>query len=121
MPLTSLSSAQLHQLLRLVQEKEKIQSKLAKIDRSLKALENGTPPKKIGAISGASRRSRRRVGPKDAILEELQTAGQEGMTVKDLARSIGVKPGSVSVWLYTTGKKVKGLRKVGKGRFRYSP
>jgi hypothetical protein len=57
---------------------------------------------------------------KEAILKKLQTVGPEGITVKDLAASIGAKLGSVSVWFYTTGKKVKGLRKVSKGRFRYS-
>src|ERR1700722_9578261 len=118
MSLTSLSSAQLRQLLQLIKEKEAIQTKLAKVDRSLKALESGTKPQKIRSVSI---RSRRRVGLKDAIIKKLQTAGRDGMKVKDLANSIGAKLGSVSVWFYTTGKTVKGIQKVGKSKFSYRP
>ena len=80
MSLASLSSAQLRHLLQLIKEKEAIQTKLAKVNLSLKALE---------------------------------------MKVKDLANSIGAKLGSVSVWFYTTGKKVKGIQKVGESKFSY--
>jgi len=121
MSLASLSSAQLRPLLQLIREKEAIQTKLAKVNRSLKALESGTTPQKIRSVSIGSSRSRRRVGLKDAILKKLQTAGRDGMKVKDLANSIGAKLGSVSVWFYTTGKKVKGIHKVGKSKFSYRP
>jgi K+/H+ antiporter YhaU regulatory subunit KhtT len=82
MSLASLSSAQLRHLLQLIKEKEAIQTKLAKVNLSLKALE---------------------------------------MKVKDLANSIGAKLGSVSVWFYTTAKKVKGIQKVGESKFSYRP
>jgi hypothetical protein len=32
---------------------------------------------------------------------------------------LGAKRSSVSVWFYTTGKKIKGIKKVGKARFAY--
>jgi hypothetical protein len=121
MSLASLSSEQLHHLLKLIEEKEAIEAKLAKIDQSLKALENGTTPQKVRVVSVGSRRGRRRVGLKNAILKKLQTAGQEGMTVKDLAASIGAKLGSVSVWFYTTGKTIKSIQKIGKSKFNYRP
>jgi hypothetical protein len=33
---------------------------------------------------------------------------------------VRAKPTSVSVWFYTTGKKIKGIKKVGRARFAYS-
>ena len=120
MSLASLSSAQLRHLLQLIKEKEAIETKLAKVDLALKALENGSTAKTVRSVAASSRRGRRRVALKDAILKGLQTAGKGGITVKDLANSIGAKLGSVSVWFYTTGKKIKGIQKIGKARFRYS-
>jgi hypothetical protein len=65
-------------------------------------------------------RSRRRRGAlEDGILKKLQAAGKEGLTIKELSTSIKANPSSVSVWLYTTGKNVKGIKKVGTARFSY--
>jgi hypothetical protein len=58
---------------------------------------------------------------KDGLLKALQAAGKEGLSVKELAASIKAKSASVSVWFYTTGKKVKGLKKLGAGRYAYLP
>ena len=120
MSLSSLTSAQLHRLIELVKEKEALQAKLAQVERSLADLESGevtkdeAPNKRRGP-----RRGRRRAALKVGLLKTLQAAGKQGLSVKELAASLKAKPASVSVWFYTTGKKIKGIKKVGKARFAY--
>jgi hypothetical protein len=121
MSLSSLTSAQLHRLIELIKEKEAIQTKLAQVERALAALEGGvaTNEKPLAKTRGPRRR-RRRAALKDALLKKLAAAGKAGLTVKELAASLNAKPASVSVWFYTTGKKIKGIKKVGKAQFAYA-
>ena len=120
MSLSSLTSAQLHRLIELVKEKEALQTKLAQVERSLADLETGEVTKDDApAKRRGPRRGRRRAALKDGLLKALQAAGKEGLSVKELAASLKAKPASVSVWFYTTGKKIKGIKKVGKSRFAY--
>ena len=120
MSLSSLTSAQLHQLIELVKEKEALQAKLAQVERSLAELESGKVRKDESlAKQRGPRRGRRRAALKVGLLKTLQAAGKDGLSVKELAASLKAKPASVSVWFYTTGKKIKGIKKVGKSRFAY--
>ena len=120
MSLSSLTSAQLHQLIELVKEKEALQAKLAQVERSLVDLESGKVTKdEAPAKRRGPRRGRRRAALKDGLLKALQAAGKDGLSVKELAANLKAKPASVSVWFYTTGKKIKGIKKVGKARFAY--
>ncbi len=120
MSLSSLTSAQLHRLIELVKEKEALQNKLAQVERSLADLESGAVTKdESTAKRRGPRRGRRRAALKDGLLKALQAAGKDGLSVKELAASLKAKPASVSVWFYTTGKKIKGIKKVGKARFAY--
>ena len=120
MSLSSLTSAQLHQLIELVKEKEALQAKLAQVERSLAGLESGEMTKEeASAKKRGPRRGRRRAALKDGLLKTLQAAGKDGLSVKELAASLKAKPASVSVWFYTTGKKIKGIKKVGKARFAF--
>jgi hypothetical protein len=120
MSLSSLTSAQLHQLIELVKEKEALQAKLAQVERSLAELESGEVRKDESlAKQRGPRRGRRRAALKVGLLKTLQAAGKDGLSVKELAASLKAKPASVSVWFYTTGKKIKGIKKVGKARFAY--
>jgi hypothetical protein len=120
MSLSSLTSAQLHQLIELVKEKEALQAKLAQVERSLAELESGEVRKDESlAKQRGPRRGRRRAALKVGLLKTLQAAGKDGLSVKELAGSLKAKPASVSVWFYTTGKKIKGIKKVGKARFAY--
>jgi hypothetical protein len=123
MALTDLSSAQLERLVQLIKEKETLQARLDRVNHSLEALEGGdcTPESKAGGMKPRRRGRRRRGGLKNALLKSLEAAGKEGITVKELAEKLGAKPTSVSVWFYTTGKKIKGIKKVGKARFAYRP
>jgi hypothetical protein len=120
MALTDLTSTQLEKLVGLIHEKEALQAKITQIDLSLQALEAGEM--KVGKPVVAKRGPKpgRRAAPlKDALLAKLQPAGKEGIAVKDLAAKLGVKPTSVSIWFYTTGKKIKGIKRVGRARFAY--
>lgn len=120
MALIDLSSAQLERLIELIKEKEAIQAKLVQVERTLDALHGGTPAEKKSPVKQRGpRRGRRNTKLKDTLLKELQAAGKEGLTIKDLASRIKANTASVSVWFYTTGKKIKAIKKVGTGRFAY--
>ena len=117
MTITDLSPAQLRKLIRLIQQKESIQAKLAKVDAALSHLDGAA----VAPSRGYRRNPPRRNGTtvKDSILKVLGQAGRDGLSVKEIAAQAKAKEGSVSVWVYTEGKKVKGLKKVGRGKFAY--
>ena len=54
-------------------------------------------------------------GLKEKILALLDAAGSEGLKVKEIADNLGAKPGNISVWFSTTGKKL--VTKVEPGRY----
>lgn len=56
---------------------------------------------------------------KTSILEALQEAGPEGMTVAELSEELGVLKPRVQSWFSSTGKHLPELRKVGVGRWRF--
>jgi len=118
MALTDLTSAQLEHLVQLIKEKETLQARLTEVNRALEALEKGDASRPSKARPGVRVR-RRRGGLKEGLLQALETAGKAGITVKELAEKIGAKPSSVAVWFYTTGKKIKGIEKVGKAKYAY--
>jgi len=62
-------------------------------------------------IRTKKRTARRGGKPKERLLKALKAAGKAGLTVKDLAANLKANLASVSVWFYTTGKKIKGSRK----------
>jgi len=131
MALSNLSSAQLAQLIGLVKEKEVLQAKLEKIDAALSALESGKDaPKKRGRKPGRpvgstakvkigkpGKRGKRLKAP---LLKALSAAGSSGITVKELAAKLKVKPGNIFSWFYTTGKKISGIKKVGEAKYAYA-
>jgi hypothetical protein len=133
MSLANLTSDQLGRLVELIKHKEQLQADLAEVDAQLQSLQSGIPlPKKRGRKPGrppgstksaarplkARKRGKRL---KNSLLKTLETAGSGGMTVKELATMLNVKPGNVFSWFYTTGKKIKGIKKVGKAKYSYSP
>ena len=71
--------------------------------------------------AGAKAKGRLSGAPlKERIVGTLKAAGKSGATVKDLAVKLGKSYGSVSVWFYTTGKGIKGIKKVEPGRFAWA-
>jgi hypothetical protein len=133
MALLNLSSAQLAHLIRLVKEKETLLAQLARVDSALTALEDGHAPAKRGRKPGRppkvagrgpgrppGKTGRRGKRIKDALLKLLKSAGPSGITVKELAAKLKVKPNNVFSWFYTTGKKVSGIKKVGEAKYSYN-
>jgi hypothetical protein len=133
MALFNLSSAQLARLIALVKAKESLQSKLDHIIAELKSLETGKAvPKKRGRKPGRPagstaktkgtkvKKSKRGKRLKQPMLKALSAAGSSGITVKELAAKLKVKPGNVFSWFYTTGKKISGIKKVGEAKYSYS-
>ena len=132
MPLANLTSDQISRLVELIKHKEQLQAQLAQIDAELQSLESGSPlPKKRGRKPGRPSLSAGAVAPtktrrrskrlKNSLLKALEAAGSPGITVKELSTKLGVKPGNIFSWFYTTGKKVKGIKKVGEAKYSYSP
>jgi hypothetical protein len=131
MALSTLSSAQLAHLIGLVKEKESLEAKLERINAQLNSLETGKPvPKKRGrkpgrpagvknkvVKGGKTKRGKRLKAP---LLKALSAAGSSGITVKELAAKLKVKPGNIFSWFYTTGKKVSGIKKVGEAKYAYN-
>ena len=57
---------------------------------------------------------------KDGIVGALKAAGKSGVTIKDLASKLGKSYGSINVWLRTTAKGIKEIKKVEPGRFAWA-
>ncbi len=88
-----------------------------------KAATNGSSEPDADAPKAAKKpRAPRAKGSKRGAMKEqitglLQSAGPEGMAVKDISEKLGVKNQNVHVWFSTTGKKVEGISKVGEARY----
>jgi hypothetical protein len=129
MNLSALSLKQLEHIVGLLKEKEALQAKLDEINRDLQGMENGkvSAPSASESLNHSPRskrikkRSRRRGGLQEAVLKVLKSAGAKGLTVKQLVAQAKVKKSSLAVWLYTSGKKISGLKKVVPGVFAYTP
>jgi hypothetical protein len=131
MDISKLSSAQLARAIRLVKVKETLETKLQKVVSELGSLEGaapvrrgrkpGRPKKTAGRKPGRppGRPARRGKRLKESLLKALKSAGAPGITVKELAAKLKVKPNNVFSWFYTTGKKVSGIKKVGEARYAY--
>jgi hypothetical protein len=121
MALSDLSSSQLQKLIQLIKEKESLQAELDKVNHSLTNFESGTATPKEPTSSPKRSRRRRRGHLKDSLLKVLQAAGKGGLTIKELSTELKADSASVYSWFYTTGKKVKGIKKVGTAKFAYNP
>jgi len=129
MSLSTLSLKHLERFAELLKEKETLQAKLDDVNRDLQRLENGEDStlsvsarlKLLPRSKQVKRRSRRRGGLQKAVLKALQSAGANGLTVKQLTVQAKVKKSSLAVWLYTSAKKIDGFKKVAPGVFAYTP
>ena len=128
MNLMQLTSADLKQIVKLLEEKETLQSQLAKIDAELAAYEGG------GAAKAAKGKPGRKPGPqaqakpakakrakrgalKAGIVELLRGAGKGGISVKELAGNLGLGYSRVFAWFYKTGANIKEIKKAGPGKY----
>ncbi|TFE68961.1 hypothetical protein [Methylacidiphilum caldifontis] len=127
MRLKQLTSAEVKELAKLVQEKEALQEKVSEIERKIQTLWK-VGIKVPGKRAAKSQVIEKRRGPekgsipgrlKSSIIEALRSSGSKGLTVKELSKKLGVKVNNLYCWFYTTGKKTPGIIKLGKGLYRF--
>jgi len=77
-----------------------------------------TPAKNIKKVAKpAGRRGRKRGETGSKIMKVLAAVGKDGVSVQELAKKLKIKPQNLYVWFNSTGRKVDGLKKVGKARY----
>ncbi len=79
----------------------------------------GSKVAKAPKVKAVKRGKRGALG--EGILKFLQGKGKEGAHVTAIATHIGSKPANVTAYFYGTGKKVKGVKALGKNVFSYTP
>ena len=141
MSLSSFTSASLKTLSKLVDKKDSLFAEIEKIEAQIAAVLTGKPakaaktsvkrrgrPAKKGAVAKKSvpakkapkatkkRAPRGSIGEK--VLKALESAGDAGVKVADLAKNLKVKGTNLHVWFATTGKKNPSIKKAGKGHYK---
>lgn len=120
MPITSLSAANLRNLIKLVEKRDSLQAELRKVEQEIQAkIGSTTAPSKTSG-KPKSRKRGRRGAVKEQIVAALRAAGSKGVFIKDLSSKLGIKNQNVHVWFATTGKTIKGLKKIGPGHYTLS-
>ena len=116
MKLSDLTSGQLVELSRLIAQKEKVAAELAAIEAKIERFNFPGATGTSDRVKGARRGPKKGSKPgrlKEVILEMLKAAGPGGLTVKEMAEKMNVKPNNVYGWCYATGRKIEGFNKVG--------
>ena len=121
MDLTKITSEEFKRITKLLRQKETLQAQVDAIDDALAQLQRSVAPSRQRSRLGKSGEKNDRIRPrrkcKELIIAELQAAGQEGMTVKDLAVKLDMKPANMHAWFQGTGKKIPEIKKVGPGKY----
>jgi len=135
MSLTHITSHSIRRLLSLTEKKEQlikgiedVENEIAKALKSaatsvVETAESVTPFKPAKKTTekksrkGKTNKSKatKPGGLKERILALLEAAGDQGLRVKEIAEKLAAKPGNISVWFSTTGKKL--TTKVEPGRY----
>ena len=132
--LRNIPSAVLKQLVKLSERRESLMSQIQTIDRDIVRLESkfGVPLAADGSatvtVSTKSRkptsrkagRRRKRGALREGIIGALRAAGKTGTTIRQLSEKLRVPPANLYVWFNSTGKKVRGLKKIGPATYRLS-
>jgi len=118
MNLSQLTSSQLKQLAKLVEAKEALLARTAKIDRQLGAFEGGqAKPASKPAPKRPAKKRAKHGQVKNAILNLLKQSGKKGVTVKEIAGKLGVGVNRIHTWFYNARKSLKQIKKVGPGKY----
>ena len=75
------------------------------------------PTAKKASVKSTPAKRGKAGGLKGKVIAALEAAGETGVKVTDLAKTLKVKGTSLHVWFATTGKKTPGIKKVGKGHY----
>ena len=52
---------------------------------------------------------------KESVIQVLKAAGPKGITLKEICGKLQLSQGHLNTWLYATGKKIKEIKKIGRG------
>ena len=72
------------------------------------------------SLSKKPAKRKRRKNLKEGILKFLAAQGKKGAHVKVIAEKVGSNAANITAWIFSTGKKVKGLKKVKPATYAYS-
>jgi transposase-like protein len=126
---TQITSADVKQMARLVEQREALQAQVAEIDAELGSFQPGEPVAPAVPAKGkpgrkpgrpAKAKTGGRGAMKAAITELLEGAGESGLTVKEIAAKLNAKPGNVHAWFSSTGKTVKEIKKLAPSKYGWS-
>ena len=132
MNLSNITSDTLKALVKLTTKKDELIKEVEKIEAQLLGLITGKAPKATGKRRGRPTKKGAKVtkkAPKPGakrsprgglgkrVLKALEAAGDAGVKVAELAKTLKVKGPNLHIWFATTGKKNKGIMKVGKGHY----
>jgi hypothetical protein len=131
MDISHITSQSLRRLLELTDKKNALIKGIEDIETEIANTLKGaastvvktvTPSKAKAAKAPKTRATRRSKGKasrpgglKERILALLDSAGAQGLKVKEIAEKLGMPTGNISVWFSTTGKKI--TTKVEPGRY----
>ena len=129
--LIDISSATLRKMVKLSERKEALMSQIQDLDRQMAALQQSADGEAESRRSGATSFERTggmtRGKPRAArgalqakIVGALRTAGQHGLTIRELSAKLRVKPANLYVWFNGTGRNTKGVKKLGPAKYRFS-
>jgi hypothetical protein len=109
--ITGISSATLRQMVRLSERKEALMAEIQKIDRAMLRLQE--PESRAPAQVGQRGQLRAKV------INALSAAGRNGLTIEALSKKTGAKPANLYVWFNANGKSTPGIKKIGRGKYRF--
>jgi hypothetical protein len=114
MDITTLTSADFRKITKLLEAKERLLAQVEIINHELQSFErNGKGKRPLVSKPAASKGKRSKRGKtKELVIAELKSAGKAGVHVKELAERLGVKTANLTVWFFSTGKKIKEIKKV---------
>ena len=126
--LIDISSATLRKMVKLSERKEALLSQIQELDRQMAALQQPAedgggfirvqPLKRASATRGAKGRMAKGA-LKAKIIAALRASGRTGMTIRELSDKLGIKPANLYVWFNGTGRKTKGVKKIGTAKYKF--
>ena len=126
--LIDISSATLRKMVKLSERKEALMSQIQELDRQMIALQepgsvDSRPNVRFQQVGGMKTGKPRtqRGALKARIIGALRVAGARGMTIQELSGKLKVKPANLYVWFNGTGRKTKGVKKVGPAKYKLLP
>ena len=121
MQLENLTSADLKDLVKLVEQKEALMAQIARINAQLDAIGGAkrTAVKATAPLPAPRKTTKRRPRGqlKAAIVALIKGTGSKGHTVNEIATKVGLGSKAIFAWFYRTGKSIKQIKKVGEARY----